>query len=134
LLDFSFNNLFYETFPDYPPTRAFQHVYDICLVWSPEIQGDEMERKPVAGLDNSDQLGNSLVRIHPASPCQPDWFQILWRAVFFGGVKSDSRGNHAFSICGIFCIIFQERDAEMEPLCWIRFTNIGGVFHFQKIR
>src|SRR5689334_5060935 len=92
----------------YRSSYSLQYLHDLCVVWSPQIQRDEMESKPRTVLCDPDQLGNSVVRVHTSGSCQSDWLQRVWWSVHISSVKSDPGSNHTRGLCRILIDILQE--------------------------
>ena len=83
-----------------------QYLYDSGLVWSFEIQGDEVVGDIGAFGHHSDQLGHCILRILFSGPRQPYRIPGKRWTLLVDGIKSDTGGYYTYCFCAFFACRF----------------------------
>ena len=100
----------------------FERIYDLRLVWPPEIP----QRGLVEG--GARELGNRFLRVLLSGAGEPHW---LLR-IQCGAIENNAGGNYAFRVLRFFRLLFG-RTAEMELPRGIRVHLPGSLLHFPQM-
>jgi hypothetical protein len=100
------------------PAHRFKHLHDVCLVWSPEVQG-------IASVAcDRRQLDDRVIRILLSGACESDRLV----PVFNRSAEDNSRGDHAGCVFRFLIDVFA-RTVPMELRHRVRIYRVRGVFY-----
>src|ERR1035437_796063 len=103
-------------------TDRVKYLYDICLVWTLEVQGS------VAVEGDPCELGDCVFRVLPAGASEPAWIT----DVFTGPVERDPGGHYSHRVWRLFGVLLR-RQAALEPRSRIRMPGAGSFLHVPQV-
>ena len=124
---------FYDGIYSDLPVNLLKRFHDVCLVWTSEVQRNELVCPTWTPNDYFNQLGHRILRILLSSPCQPYRLYRKRRSIQSLATQSHPRGHHANRFRCLHDSAFQDGNIPLEPRHRFCIPSTCRILYIQKV-
>lgn len=112
----------------------FECLYDVCLVWEPEIAGLPLVLETVAASDHPVELAGGGHRIQFYDSGKPDGLYRKWRSVYLVATEGDPGGRIPVCVHHLHGGAVPVGADAPQPSDRFRLPRLGRLFHLQVVK